>query len=218
MYVEINIIVIGGSHMELRKCKECGKMFMPKGREQYCSDVHYRPCPVCGTPVLAKYLSDPPRRCDKCKGKKSEAAAISVPASKPAVTAKQPKSIFNLGWGKLDKPTAKPTVAGTTIEKPEKAVEPIVEGGEEIQVKIDPTMFCNMLTGATCRYRGHETTLTNKFIPGHIYRLVVEKNEWGYTVSSTEDVTLGETVPLRRHRYASQLSIGYDFVSQAIAE
>ena len=53
--------------MEMRKCKECGELFQPKGREQYCPKQHYRPCPVCGTPVLAKYLSDPPRRCDMCK-------------------------------------------------------------------------------------------------------------------------------------------------------
>lgn len=52
---------------EMRKCKECGKLFQPKGREQYCSDIHYRPCPICGTPVEAKYLSDPPRRCANCK-------------------------------------------------------------------------------------------------------------------------------------------------------
>ena len=58
--------------MEMRKCKECGKLFAPKGREQYCSDIHYRPCPVCGKPVEAKYLSDPARRCEDCKkaGKK----------------------------------------------------------------------------------------------------------------------------------------------------
>lgn len=60
----------------MRKCKECGKLFQPKGREQYCSDVHYRPCPVCGTLVEVKYLSDPPRRCANCKGSK-------VPQMKP---------------------------------------------------------------------------------------------------------------------------------------
>lgn len=52
---------------EMRKCKECGKLFTPKGREKYCSGTHYRPCPVCGKLVEAKYLSDPARRCEDCK-------------------------------------------------------------------------------------------------------------------------------------------------------
>ena len=60
--------------MDMRQCKECGKLFVPKGREQYCSDIHYRPCPVCGKPVEAKYLSDPARRCDDCKKVHKKAA------------------------------------------------------------------------------------------------------------------------------------------------
>lgn len=52
--------------MEMKKCKECGKLFMPKStRSQYCDDLHYRPCPVCGKAVEAKYLSDPARCCSK---------------------------------------------------------------------------------------------------------------------------------------------------------
>lgn len=52
--------------MEMKKCKECGKLFMPKStRSQYCDDLHYRPCPVCQKSVEAKYLSDPPRCCSK---------------------------------------------------------------------------------------------------------------------------------------------------------
>ena len=64
--------------IEMRKCKECGKLFHPKGREKYCSDIHYRPCPICGTPVEAKYLSDPPRRCNNCKSKSSAVLASLV--------------------------------------------------------------------------------------------------------------------------------------------
>lgn len=55
----------------MRRCKECGRLFQPKGREQYCSNTHYRPCPVCGELVEVKYLSDPPRRCANCKTIKS---------------------------------------------------------------------------------------------------------------------------------------------------
>ena len=52
--------------LEMRHCKECGKLFKPKSeRSQYCDAIHYRPCPVCGKLVEAKYLSDPARCCSK---------------------------------------------------------------------------------------------------------------------------------------------------------
>lgn len=52
--------------LDMKKCKECGKLFVPKSKlSQYCDDIHYRPCPVCGKAVEAKYLSDPPRCCGK---------------------------------------------------------------------------------------------------------------------------------------------------------
>lgn len=55
--------------MEMRRCKECGKMFLPTSkRQQYCNEIHFRPCPVCGKLVEAKYLSDPARCCsNECK-------------------------------------------------------------------------------------------------------------------------------------------------------
>ena len=56
--------------MSINICKECGKEFeASSARVAYCSDIHYRPCPICGKPVVAKYLSDPARRCDECKNK-----------------------------------------------------------------------------------------------------------------------------------------------------
>ena len=50
--------------LEMKPCKECGKLFRPKSAKSiYCDGEHYRPCPVCGKPVFAKYLSDPARCC-----------------------------------------------------------------------------------------------------------------------------------------------------------
>lgn len=70
--------------LEMKKCKECGKMFMPRSaRQQYCDDIHYRPCPVCGDLVEAKYLSDPARRCDKCKNIKTRSAEAKKLEYKP---------------------------------------------------------------------------------------------------------------------------------------
>lgn len=58
-----------------KKCKECGKEFIPNsGKQNYCKDIHYRPCPICGKPVEVKHFSDKPRTCStecmlKLKGK-----------------------------------------------------------------------------------------------------------------------------------------------------
>ncbi len=39
----------------VRVCEECGKSFVPTNNNQrYCTDVHYRSCPVCGKPVEVK--------------------------------------------------------------------------------------------------------------------------------------------------------------------
>lgn len=57
--------------LKMKECKECGKMFTPTSNKQkYCSADHYRPCPVCGKLMFAKYLSDPARCCSgSCKSK-----------------------------------------------------------------------------------------------------------------------------------------------------
>ena len=59
-------IVSAESAAGQKRCKECGEYFTPRSmRQQYCDKIHYRPCPVCGKLVEAKYLSDPPRCCSK---------------------------------------------------------------------------------------------------------------------------------------------------------
>lgn len=76
--------------LEMKKCKECGKLFVPKSpRSQYCDAIHYRPCPVCGKPVEAKYLSDPARCCSKeCQQamRKSKESKPAMPSSKPVTS------------------------------------------------------------------------------------------------------------------------------------
>ena len=79
--------------MEMKKCKECGKLFLPKSlRQQYCDAIHYRPCPICGKPVIAKYLSDPARRCEDCKGKKDSSKSPKIRESRLFQRAK----LFNI--------------------------------------------------------------------------------------------------------------------------
>ena len=43
----------------IRICKECGKPFVPtNNNQQYCTEEHYRPCPVCGKPVKVIHAGD----------------------------------------------------------------------------------------------------------------------------------------------------------------
>jgi len=64
-------------------CKECGEVFeATSAKQQYCTKLHFRPCPVCGKLVPAKYLSDPARCCSKeCSSKRSSAKKLILPKS-----------------------------------------------------------------------------------------------------------------------------------------
>lgn len=76
--------------LEMKPCKECGKLFRPKSNKTiYCDGEHYRPCPVCSKPVFAKYLSDPARCCSgvcraelgrRNKGEAPKAIVVAEPA------------------------------------------------------------------------------------------------------------------------------------------
>lgn len=55
-----------GTPTKSKKCAICGKEFMPKSPAQrICSDNHYRPCPVCGKPVLWNTTSKNVKPCCK---------------------------------------------------------------------------------------------------------------------------------------------------------
>ena len=50
----------------VKVCKLCGKVFVPRNNTaRYCDDNHYRPCPICGKPVLIKEVSQKPHCCSK---------------------------------------------------------------------------------------------------------------------------------------------------------
>lgn len=200
---------------------------MPKGREQYCPEVHYRPCPICGTPVIAKYLSDPPRKCDKCKGRKS--ATVSTEVKKPESKQEHPKqkSIFKLDTKGFTMNTMKPVapMSPMTIKefKQEKPKEEVVETlqpnripqrRENIPATIDQSVFCETTSGTVNKYIGNQ--YPNCFIPGHEYLLKIERREYAYWITSEEDVTAGETVnivlPL-----SSQISFHQNFIRAKVA-
>jgi len=186
---------------EMRKCKECGKLFMPKGREKYCSDVHYRPCPICGEPVIAKYLSDPPRKCEKCKHTKSQ----------PSAVPKQ-KQIFG-SWNSINPNKNKSaTIVHDSKSAPEaEIVKPVINTDDlvtEIPATIGQAEFCEQLTGTVRRYIGK--AIPGSFIPNHDYLMKVEHDEYTYGVSVSEDLTEGEDVNIFRN-FSSQISIHQNF-------
>lgn len=159
---------------QLRKCKECGKTFLPKGREQYCPDIHYRPCPICGAPVEAKYLSDPPRKCDKCKGKKSSQGFKNIPSKMmPPSSNKETKE------NKLATPVKSENTSWM------KEIESTAS-----QPTVDSNTFCENVTGTVMMYIGNQ--YKNNFQKGHKYLIKVEHSDYVYNVTSVEDVTSGD--------------------------
>lgn len=153
--------------MEMRKCKECGKLFMPKGREQYCSAIHYRPCPVCGKPVEAKYLSDPARCCSK------ECQAVLRSASKKHVDVSKPKA------------AVQPIVHVDEDESKMTASEAVAKYSEYLKDSLDKPR----------KYQGPDNLLG--FKAGHEYLIDISKKpNCAYEISAYKDCTTSEVVDL----------------------
>lgn len=175
---------------ELRKCKECGKMFQPKGREQYCSDIHYRPCPVCGKPVVAKYLSDPARRCDACKGVKGSLLAVDKPepvySKKLATSTLKTKSIFGFN--------PDPSSQGEVAEAKETTVTAMRQFNctKEIPARIDGKIFCDRVSGKTFQFI--RTSPLVGFQPQHIYTLNISQDNSAYIITTIFDNTLDREI------------------------
>ena len=172
--------------MELRKCKECGKMFEPKGREQYCSDVHYRPCPVCGEPVVAKYLSDPARKCEKCRGKKTAPSGMTV---KP-MTIPSNKQLFKIPAMTISDPSMKLKEVKKE-EKLAKKIEPkqevVIIDMEDLEPALDKreiAMFCAEMSGSTCRFIRNQALCG--WEPGKDYTVTVDHDVAAYVVTATK--------------------------------
>lgn len=151
---------------EMRKCKECGKLFQPKGREQYCSDIHYRPCPICGAPVEAKYLSDPPRRCANCK------------ATNKIVS--HSRMLFEIKDDNVE--------AETTSDVAE--VSEDIMNGEQLNIDdIPPGKDIR-------RFIGKDYKRGKGFLPNHLYELTLDRDEYSYWITATYDWTSNKEVAI----------------------
>lgn len=190
--------------MEMKKCKECGKLFMPKSaRVQYCSDIHYRPCPVCGKKVEAKYLSDPPRCCSKeCQQILRNKSATHKPKCvTPAPTSVhvEPKLVV----------TPPKLVAG-----PQKVEELY---GEYCFGAGDENAEMEALFDYEDAIRQHYVCATYirkkamHFEPGHEYALdILKKKDKPYAVHAVYDFRLSKRVDLRMS-LSSWISVNQNF-------
>lgn len=153
----------------IKHCKECGDLFVsPSGKEKYCKKIHYRPCPVCGKLIEAKYLSDPARCCSGvCKSKLGELN------KKVNIT----QEVMNYIEEDI-KLTAELVEAAYEID-PDDARRYIGEpqGGYETEV-IDPT-------DGTIRKRYTGTSIPGNWINGDEYAVRTEHVDKEYVVIAT---------------------------------
>lgn len=170
--------------VEMKKCKECGKLFTPRNpRQQYCDDVHYRPCPVCGKPVEAKYLSDPARVCsDECKKilaqrKRGEKKAETVKKIEPK------RSVTE------ELENSRPAVKQSKIIKQKQLIKP-KSNSNEIDVEYEEMM---RTTQSVKEYVGPKTC---KYTPGHVYGVTVERVDHVYEVTAAYDFTEHQVVDI----------------------
>mgnify|MGYP004653000285 CR=1 FL=1 len=160
--------------MEMKKCKECGKLFLPKSkRQQYCDAIHYRPCPVCGKPVIAKYLSDPARRCDDCKHIKSSNSGFTKIKSHVAIVV--PDDLVAAD-------AEEPVVASVSADssQPTSATAIVID-----DFALNRPVKVKYIGPATCGW-----------IPNDLYMVIFEKVAYGYSATSIEDISKEELVDL----------------------
>lgn len=182
------------TELTLKICKECGKEFMPKAsnKERYCTRDHYRPCPVCGKPVFAKYLSDPARCCSgACRfvyGMKNKGIEVAAPTYVPEADAaveaqvtEDDKYIAEVMEQKAE--------LGIEVEKITEPVEVVscVEEAPSEEAVIDESKYERK------EYVG--TTTSMGFIKGHVYLVeIVQEGRGSYQVIAHRDETTHDNV------------------------
>lgn len=171
-------------NLEMKKCKECGKLFQPiSNKQKYCSEDHYRPCPVCGKLIFAKYLSDPARCCSgTCKSKLGKLNK-DIADVKEAMEQKADIEVMKIDTLDIVEPA--PEVVAYA-EADAKAVEEAYEA--RVPEIVDP------VDGTT---RKRFATFSNDgWVEGHEYAVVVTQVGKEHIVKATYDYTANELVYL----------------------
>ena len=83
------------SNFKPKKCKYCGKEFIPESpRQMYCKDKHYGKCPVCGKTVEIRDLNIGPQCCsEKCRIQKINQTCLKKYGHKDAVNSEHAKEL-----------------------------------------------------------------------------------------------------------------------------
>ena len=88
-----------GTVLTKKICLLCGKEFQPRtGRQMYCEDMHYGPCPVCGksTKILDPVLG-PPACSEECRMARINATCLERYGNKDAVNSEHAKQLAKQG-------------------------------------------------------------------------------------------------------------------------
>lgn len=159
--------------LEMKPCKECGKLFVPKHKlSLYCDDIHYRPCPVCGKLVIAKYLSDPARCCSgKCKAELGGRHKFNKVADNVAAVAVDVDEFI----------TSEEVSTEDSV-----TIEPAVD-------EVNPENVIDPLTLPRKQYVGKDA---EGFISGHTYHVNVDAADGVYNIFAHYDVTDDKKVEL----------------------
>lgn len=188
----------------IKICKECGKEFEAKNaRQAYCNRRHYRPCPVCGVPVFAKYLSDPARSCsNKCKSARNftpitisqeewdrlVAEAEEHAGSTEEVAPKNDSAIQKSSSVKTSDTQRSiklfvPADKITKVEEPKAVVERKQNNNPFTADEIlEKPVIAKFMHTSTCP----------TFIKDHVYVLKAKKTFYSYEIEALQDVTDSE--------------------------
>ena len=193
--------------MEMKKCKECGSLFMPTSNKQkYCSAKHYRPCPVCGKAVYAKYLSDPARCCSGvCKSKLGKLNKLGYKVNPPIVT-DDSKLVPMPGAEKLAELAEEYSkeVLVDYVEADVKALEESYEAKVAAETEvIDPT-------DGTIRKRYTGTSIPGNWINGDEYAVRIEHIDKEYVVIATYNYSKNSPV-LAQYSFTNKKKISNIF-------
>ena len=180
--------------LEMKRCKECGKMFVPRHKRQvYCDDVHYRPCPVCGKLVEAKYLSDPARVCsNECRKilaqrtksqMKETLVPVDVPVSDDTLVTEDSLRASDDTLVTEDEINVSVTSSDSEVVEPAASKE-TSESDYASQLRDNHKVK---------RYEGKAVL---GFVPGHEYAVDIEKSDYVYNVTALYDFTEGKSVDL----------------------
>lgn len=90
-----NVRNIPGHTLKPKKCKYCGKEFIPtSARQLYCKDTHYGPCPVCGNLTEIKDMNIGPQCCsEKCRIARINKTCLEKYGNKDAVNSQHAREL-----------------------------------------------------------------------------------------------------------------------------